>query len=318
MLASQVTIPTCTSNLRWKTLLKIPVTLDTFSFPFIHSFIHFTQSISTSGAPGAPGIGKDGKDGEQGDAGSPGVPGAPGPKGPAGPPGLCDPSTCIGRIPPLYMVSDKKSASYRKPWSNRGSSKKHFRFHPDRDSSKGHTHPSCSEVSKSIWILETAQKRKCVGGVAEQRQSTIVEYCIEILNLYVIWVRACLMFSESCSQCRGSWRQVRRSIPTGTQNSSRRLTPIPGKKNCVYIFRISSPKMRLHPIQMVLSSGHFDPAFSTGDIVPQQDPVTWNSPSKEGATPPLQCADAQLKCQTTCFLILFLLNVVTPRFFQKL
>lgn len=76
---------------------------------------HFTQSTSTSGAPGAPGIGKDGKNGEPGEAGTPGVPGAPGPKGPSGPPGLCDPSTCIGRIPPLYMVSDKKSASYRKP-----------------------------------------------------------------------------------------------------------------------------------------------------------------------------------------------------------
>lgn len=76
---------------------------------------HFTRSPSTSGAPGAPGVGKDGKNGEPGEAGSPGAPGAPGPKGPSGPPGLCDPSTCIGRIPPLYMVSDKKSASYRKP-----------------------------------------------------------------------------------------------------------------------------------------------------------------------------------------------------------
>lgn len=68
-----------------------------------------------SGAPGAPGIGKDGKNGERGEAGSPGIPGAPGPKGPSGPPGLCDPSTCIGRLPPLYMVSGKKSASYKNP-----------------------------------------------------------------------------------------------------------------------------------------------------------------------------------------------------------
>uniref|UniRef100_A0AAV2KA55 Collagen alpha-1(IX) chain n=1 Tax=Knipowitschia caucasica TaxID=637954 RepID=A0AAV2KA55_KNICA len=64
------------------------------------------------GAPGAPGIGKDGKDGAHGETGSPGVPGASGPKGPAGPPGLCDPSTCIARMPPMYMVSGK-SASFK-------------------------------------------------------------------------------------------------------------------------------------------------------------------------------------------------------------
>ncbi|KAF0047573.1 hypothetical protein F2P81_001206 [Scophthalmus maximus] len=67
------------------------------------------------GAPGAPGIGQDGKNGERGDAGSPGVPGTSGPRGPSGPPGLCDPSTCISRLPPLYMVSGKKSASYKNP-----------------------------------------------------------------------------------------------------------------------------------------------------------------------------------------------------------
>lgn len=68
-----------------------------------------------SGAPGAPGIGKDGTKGERGDTGSPGVPGAAGPRGPSGQPGLCDPSTCISRMPPLYMLNGKNSASYKKP-----------------------------------------------------------------------------------------------------------------------------------------------------------------------------------------------------------
>lgn len=77
--------------------------------------LHFTFSIPISGAPGAPGIGMDGKNGGRGEAGSPGIPGAPGPRGPSGPPGLCDPSTCTGRLPPLYMVSGKKSAGYKHP-----------------------------------------------------------------------------------------------------------------------------------------------------------------------------------------------------------
>lgn len=68
-----------------------------------------------SGAPGAPGIGKDGKNGDRGETGSPGIPGAAGPRGPSGPPGLCDPSTCLSRLPPLYMVSGKKSGSYKNP-----------------------------------------------------------------------------------------------------------------------------------------------------------------------------------------------------------
>lgn len=71
--------------------------------------------ISTIGAPGAPGVGKDGKDGGRGETGSPGIPGAPGPRGSTGAPGLCDPSTCISRPQPYYLISGKKSASYKRP-----------------------------------------------------------------------------------------------------------------------------------------------------------------------------------------------------------
>lgn len=64
---------------------------------------------------GAPGVGKDGKDGAHGDKGDPGMPGAAGPRGAIGAPGLCDPSNCIGRPPPLYLMSGKKSSSYKGP-----------------------------------------------------------------------------------------------------------------------------------------------------------------------------------------------------------
>ena len=83
---------------------------------------HFKCTLAslpvTSGAPGTPGVGKDGQKGERGEAGVPGVPGASGPRGPPGPPGLCDPSTCLSRIPPIYMFSGKKSASYKNPWNH--------------------------------------------------------------------------------------------------------------------------------------------------------------------------------------------------------
>lgn len=79
---------------------------------------HFQCFALTSGSPGVPGVpgfGKDGKNGEPGQAGSPGLPGPAGPRGPSGPPGLCDPSTCLSRLQPLYMVSGKKSSSYKNP-----------------------------------------------------------------------------------------------------------------------------------------------------------------------------------------------------------
>lgn len=81
--------------------------------------------------------------------------------------------------------------------------------------------------------------------------------------------------------------------------------------------------MRLHfsdKLPQNVAPSPLDGSVLTSDVVPQQDPVTWNSPSKPakaGATPSLQRADAQLKSQTMSFLILFLLNVVTPRFFFK-
>lgn len=71
--------------------------------------------LSNLGAPGLPGVGRDGKNGERGETGSPGIPGPAGQRGPSGPPGLCDPSTCINRLPHLYMVSGKKSSSYKNP-----------------------------------------------------------------------------------------------------------------------------------------------------------------------------------------------------------
>ena len=54
---------------------------------------------------GSPGIGKDGKDGPPGKDGVNGSPGASGPRGATGAPGYCDPSDCIGRPPPLYMMN---------------------------------------------------------------------------------------------------------------------------------------------------------------------------------------------------------------------
>lgn len=69
--------------------------------------------MSTPGVPGPPGIGKDGKNGERGEIGSTGIPGPAGPRGPSGQPGLCDPSTCMNRHPPLYMISGKKSSTYK-------------------------------------------------------------------------------------------------------------------------------------------------------------------------------------------------------------
>uniref|UniRef100_A0A8C8IH16 Collagen alpha-1(IX) chain n=1 Tax=Oncorhynchus tshawytscha TaxID=74940 RepID=A0A8C8IH16_ONCTS len=67
------------------------------------------------GVAGSPGIGKDGKDGPPGKDGVNGSPGASGPRGATGAPGYCDPSDCIGRPPPLYMMNGgKKSSSYRK------------------------------------------------------------------------------------------------------------------------------------------------------------------------------------------------------------
>lgn len=72
-------------------------------------------SLSLSGVAGSPGIGKDGKDGAPGKDGVNGRPGASGPRGATGAPGYCDPSNCIGRPPPLYMMNGgKKSSSFRK------------------------------------------------------------------------------------------------------------------------------------------------------------------------------------------------------------
>lgn len=93
---------------------------------------HFKSTLPPfpviSGAPGTPGVGKDGQKGERGETGVPGIPGASGPRGPSGPPGLCDPSTCLSRIPPVYMFGGKKSASYKNPWNP--SSLTHSWSHP--------------------------------------------------------------------------------------------------------------------------------------------------------------------------------------------
>ena len=65
------------------------------------------------GPAGTPGVGQDGKNGARGETGTPGAPGSPGPRGATGPTGLCDPSTCIGRTAPIYMLAGRKSSSYK-------------------------------------------------------------------------------------------------------------------------------------------------------------------------------------------------------------
>ncbi|KAK0140208.1 Collagen alpha-1(IX) chain [Merluccius polli] len=72
-------------------------------------------STGERGAQGNPGVGQDGKNGARGETGNPGIPGSPGPRGVTGTTGLCDPSTCLGRTAPLYLLSGKKSASYQSP-----------------------------------------------------------------------------------------------------------------------------------------------------------------------------------------------------------
>lgn len=106
-----------------KTRLKVSFTRLVRMYGFLKETIFQFQfklpvnhiSSTSSGAPGVPGIGKDGRKGERGETGGPGIQGPTGSRGPSGPPGLCDPSTCIGRLPPLYMVSGKKSAGYKNP-----------------------------------------------------------------------------------------------------------------------------------------------------------------------------------------------------------
>ncbi|CAB1350956.1 unnamed protein product [Coregonus sp. 'balchen'] len=80
-----------------------------------HGYFGLPGTPGKQGAAGIPGIGKDGKDGAPGKDGVNGSPGASGPRGATGAPGYCDPSNCIGRPPPLYLMSGgKKSSSYSK------------------------------------------------------------------------------------------------------------------------------------------------------------------------------------------------------------
>ena len=153
-----------------------------FWFCSVNVILHSTplmQYFFTSGVTGAPGIGTDGKQGERGEIGSPGAPGTSGPRGPSGQPGLCDPSTCISRIPPLYMVGGKKSASYKNPWDVATQ----WRI-PDLILSWPSLRASQKSGRGDLW--ESSHVPRVNHGSkrhnGKQRQYTYVEYCIDVLT----------------------------------------------------------------------------------------------------------------------------------------
>lgn len=150
----------------------------------------------TSGAPGAPGIGKDGLKGERGETGIPGIPGASGPRGPSGAPGLCDPSTCLSRIPPLYMFSGKKSASYKNPWNH--SSLTNSRSHPDirTDPVLGLLQKSRCGVVQNISIWNHGFQETMQRETERQHRCRILYRCL------ILWFYDWSSFSSCGQVCR--------------------------------------------------------------------------------------------------------------------